>query len=49
MTSANYQGIWVFAEQRGGKVKGVTYELLAKGRELADSLKTELSLSLIHI
>jgi electron transfer flavoprotein alpha subunit len=43
MTSANYQGIWVFAEQRGGKVKGVTYELLAKGRELADSLKTELS------
>jgi electron transfer flavoprotein alpha subunit len=37
------QGIWIFAEQRNGRVKGVAYELLAKGRELADTLKTELS------
>ncbi len=43
MGSANYQGIWVFAEQRKGKLKNVAYELLAKGRELADILKTELS------
>ena len=39
----SYKGIWVFAEQRDGKLKGVTYELLSKGRELADTLKTELS------
>jgi len=41
-TSDNHQGIWVFAEQRDGKLKSVNYELLAKGRELADTLKTEL-------
>ena len=41
--SGDYNGVWVFAEQRGGKLKGVAYELLAKGRELADSLGTELS------
>jgi len=41
--SDRHRGIWVFAEQRDGRLKGVAYELLAKGRELADSLKTELS------
>ncbi len=41
--SARHRGIWVFAEQRDGRLKNVAYELLAKGRELADSLKTELS------
>jgi len=40
--SDGYQGIWVFAEQRGGKLKSVGYELLTKGRELADTLETEL-------
>jgi len=38
-----YRGVWVFAEQREGRLKGVAYELLAKGRELANSLHTELS------
>jgi len=38
----SYKGIWVFAEQRDGKLKSVTYELLSKGRELANTLKTEL-------
>jgi electron transfer flavoprotein alpha subunit len=37
------RGVWVFAEQRRGKIKGVTYELLSRGRELADTLKTELA------
>ena len=37
-----YHGVWVFAEQRNGEIKGVGYELLSKGRELADTLKTEL-------
>lgn len=38
----SHRGVWVFAEQRDGKLKSVDYELLAKGRELADTLKTEL-------
>jgi electron transfer flavoprotein alpha subunit len=37
------RGVWVFAEQRDAKIKNVSFELLAKGRELADSLKTDLS------
>ena len=36
------RGVWVFAEQRRGVLKSVTYELLAKGREMADTLGTEL-------
>ncbi len=40
--SDSYHGIWVFAEQRDGKLKSVGYELLAKGRQLADTLETEL-------
>jgi electron transfer flavoprotein alpha subunit len=41
-TGDEYHGVWVFAEQRNGVIKGVGYELLSKGRELADTLKTEL-------
>jgi electron transfer flavoprotein alpha subunit len=36
------RGVWVFAETRRGQLKRVGYELLSKGRELADTLKTEL-------
>jgi electron transfer flavoprotein alpha subunit len=39
----NYRGVWVFAEQHRGTLKNVSFELLAKGRELADTLSTELS------
>ncbi len=39
---ASARGVWVFAEQRKGALKNVAYELLARGRELADTLKTEL-------
>ena len=38
-----YRGVWVFAEQRDGKLGSTGYELLARGRELADTLKTELA------
>jgi electron transfer flavoprotein alpha subunit len=38
-----HRGVWVFAEQRDGKLKNVAYELLSRGRELADTLKTDLS------
>ena len=43
MVSGDHQGIWVFAEQRDGKIKGVSFELLAKARELAADLKTGVS------
>ena len=38
-----YSGVWIFAEQRNGKVSSVAYELLGVGKRLADDLKTELS------
>jgi len=37
-----HHGVWVFAEQRGGKIQTSSYELLGKGREIADALQTEL-------
>ncbi len=36
------KGVWVFCEQKRGTVQSISYELLGKGRELADKLKTEL-------
>ncbi len=42
ITGDEHQGVWVFAEERNGEIKNVGYELLSKGRELADTLKTEL-------
>jgi electron transfer flavoprotein alpha subunit len=35
--------VWTFAEQVGGRLKTVSYELLARGRELADKRGIELS------
>ena len=40
--SEGFQAVWVFAEQRDGRLKGVAYELLSQGRKLADKLETEL-------
>ncbi len=40
---SEYRGIWVFAEQRNGKVSTVAFELLGAGRRLADKLGVELS------
>ena len=40
---SEFQGIWVFAEQRDGVIAPVVYELLGKGRELADQMEAELS------
>ncbi|MBM4135382.1 MAG: 4Fe-4S dicluster domain-containing protein [Nitrospira sp.] len=37
------KGVWIFAEQRGGKVASIAYELLGAGRRLADDLHVELS------
>ena len=38
-----YRGLWVFAEQRGGQIQEVAFELLGEGRILADKLGVELS------
>ena len=38
-----YHGVWVFAEQREGKIMPVVMELLGEGRKLADALNTELA------
>lgn len=37
-----YKGVWVFSEQRGGKLANVTLELLGEGRKLADQLQEPL-------
>jgi electron transfer flavoprotein alpha subunit len=36
------RGVWTLAEQFEGKLKGVSFELLARGRKLADKLGTQL-------
>jgi electron transfer flavoprotein alpha subunit len=37
-----YKNVWVYAEQRHGEISPVVYELLGKGRELADKLSGKL-------
>jgi len=39
----SYKGVWVFIEHEHGHVHPVSWELLGKGRELADKLKVELA------
>ncbi|MFH1411647.1 MAG: electron transfer flavoprotein subunit alpha [Candidatus Omnitrophota bacterium] len=39
---SNYKNVWVFAEQKKGQVQSISFELLGKGRELADKLGVEL-------
>ncbi len=40
---SQYKGVWVFAEQREGKIQPVAYELLGEGSQLAKELGTDLS------
>ncbi len=47
MAFEGWRGVWVFAEQKDGKVQPVVYELLGKGRELADKLGVDLSAVLL--
>jgi len=47
LDKSQYNGIWVYAEQRDGVVAQVVHELLGKGRELADQLSCELSAVLL--
>lgn len=41
--TAQGKGVWVFAEQREGKIAGVSLELLGAGRGLAQKLSTDLA------
>jgi electron transfer flavoprotein alpha subunit len=38
-----WQGVWIYVEQVDGQAHEVSWELLGKGRELANDLKVELS------
>lgn len=38
---SQYKGIWVFAEQRYGKLKGVALELIGQGKKLAEELNVD--------
>jgi len=40
---ADYRGVWVFIELERGRVHPVSWELLGKGRELADTLGVQLA------
>jgi len=44
---SGYHGVWVFAEQKKGKIQSVAYELLGKAKELAQALATDVSAVLI--
>ena len=37
---SDHKGVWVFAEQKKGRVQSVSFELIGKARELADKLGT---------
>ncbi len=39
----DYKGIWVFIEQKNGKVQSVSYELLGKAQELSKKLNCQVS------
>ncbi|WP_352419315.1 electron transfer flavoprotein subunit alpha [Proteiniborus sp.] len=44
---SKYKGVWVFAEQREGKLLNVAVELLGEGRKIADKLGVELTAVLL--
>ncbi len=39
----SYSGVWILAEQKGGRLRPVSFELLNRGRALAESLGVKLS------
>jgi len=47
LSFSDYKGVWVFAEQKKGKIQSVSYELLGKARELAATLHTQVSAVLL--
>ena len=47
MNISDYKGVMVFAEQRGGAIQKIAYELLGVGRGIADTLEEPLIAVLI--
>ncbi|MDM0446540.1 electron transfer flavoprotein subunit alpha/FixB family protein [Clostridium perfringens] len=47
MNKADFNGVWVFAEQREGQLQKVSLELLGEGRKIADKLESKLTALLI--
>ena len=47
MNIADYNGVWVFAEQRGGELQKVSLEILGEGRKVADKLGVKLTALLL--
>ncbi|MBU3112892.1 electron transfer flavoprotein subunit alpha/FixB family protein [Clostridium lacusfryxellense] len=47
MNLEDYKGVWVFAEQRDGELQKISFELLGKGREIADKLGEKLTAVLL--
>ena len=47
MNKADFNGVWVFAEQREGQLQKVSVELLGEGRKIADKLGSKLTALLI--
>ena len=47
MNIADYNGVWVFAEQREGHLEKVSLELLGEGRKIADKLGVKLTALLL--
>ena len=43
----DYHGVWTIAEENGGKIREVSYELLTRGKKLAKKLGVELASVLI--
>lgn len=44
---ASYKGVWVFAEQKNGKISQVALELLGSGKKLSENLSVPLAAVLI--
>lgn len=47
MSNQEYQGVYIFVEQIEGKIAGVSYELIGKGKELAEALQTDVTAVLL--
>jgi electron transfer flavoprotein alpha subunit len=43
LSRQDHRGVWILAEQAGGRVQRISHELLTRGRALADKRATELT------
>lgn len=47
MNLEEYKGVYVFAQQVDNKINGIAFELIGKGKDLADALGTEVTAVLV--